>query len=494
VIGVTLTGVFRRFAIDTGWLWGIPALILGLAIVRLPLEGAGVLLFGIGVGIAAAITPMAALVVLLTLAPLRTLIATEAPGLLPFDIGQLSLAGLLGAWLTTLIIQRRAIRLSWSPVFVPLIAFIAAAGLTAFNAWSLTAWLSEWLKWIQVALLILVCLSMARDWRWLPFALAAAGLANGLIGIYEYFGGSGALHLIVNGDKFRAFGTFGQPNPFGGFMGLIAPLALMSGVGHALQWARARRQRAETVSDLVLAVFYLASGAIMAVALYLSWSRGAWLAFVICIGAMVAAFPRRWIVGAAFVGVAVLAFAGLWVSERLPASIVSRIQSATQDTFSITDVRGVDIDPINYANIERLAHWQTAVNMATAYPFLGVGFGNYEVAYADFRLINWKFALGHAHNYYLNVLGEAGMIGLTAYLALWGGIIVLTWRARRHPDPLARCMVVGLLGSWIYLAVHSLTDNLYVNNAFLHLGVLLGLLAVLDQQTRQEIRWLTRNI
>jgi O-antigen ligase len=148
----------------------------------------------------------------------------------------------------------------------------------------------------------------------------------------------------------------------------------------------------------------------------------------------------------------------------------------------------VDITPENYANVERLAHWQAAYNMAQANPWLGVGFGNYEIAYPSYNLINWNLALGHAHNYYLNVFAEAGMIGLAAYAVLWLIVMVLTWRARRHPDPLARLIVVGLFGTWVYLAVHSLTDNLYVNNLFLHLGVLLGVLAVLGriQCTRME--------
>ncbi len=102
--------------------------------------------------------------------------------------------------------------------------------------------------------------------------------------------------------------------------------------------------------------------------------------------------------------------------------------------------------------------------------WFGVGFGNYEIAYPQYNLLNWQLALGHAHNYYLNVFAEAGMIGLISYIGLWISVIAVTWRARRHPDPLARLIVVGLLGTWTYLAVHSLTDNLYVNNLFLHLG------------------------
>jgi hypothetical protein len=66
---------------------------------------------------------------------------------------------------------------------------------------------------------------------------------------------------------------------------------------------------------------------------------------------------------------------------------------------------------------------------------------------------------------------------------LWSGILWFTWRTRRHPDLYARLTAVGLLGTWSYLAVHSLTDNLYVNNVFLHLGILLGILTCLYQQT-----------
>jgi hypothetical protein len=82
----------------------------------------------------------------------------------------------------------------------------------------------------------------------------------------------------------------------------------------------------------------------------------------------------------------------------------------------------------------------------------------------------------------LNVFAETGIIGLMAYLLMWLLIAALTWQTRRHPDPLARSVAVGLLGTWVYLSVHSITDNLYVNNLFLHIGVALGILAVLYQQ------------
>ena len=48
-----------------------------------------------------------------------------------------------------------------------------------------------------------------------------------------------------------------------------------------------------------------------------------------------------------------------------------------------------------------------------------------EAAYAQYSLPKWRMALGHAHNYYLNIAAETGLLGLSAYLALWAAPI---WR------------------------------------------------------------------
>jgi O-antigen ligase len=204
--------------------------------------------------------------------------------------------------------------------------------------------------------------------------------------------------------------------------------------------------------------------------------------------AILFALPRRWWANIALLAAALSLFVFAWSAGLLPNSIAERVNSAFAETFATSDVRGAFVTNENYALIERLAHWQAAYNMAETYPFLGVGFGNYEEAYPTFRLMFWKFPLGHAHNYYLNVFSETGMIGLVAYSFMWLVIMWFTWRTRQHPDPLARCIVIGLFGTWIYLAVHSLTDNLYVNNLFVHIGTMIGILAVLLHQTFGGVR------
>lgn len=484
------TAALARFH---GWLLAPLAALAGILVALQPTAVSLAGLSAAAIGVFALVTPIAAVALLLVVAPLRTLIATEAPQYpLPLDIGQLALVFALGVWMAHRLIQRRSpLALAWTPLYVPVIVFLAATAVSSFNAAAFSAWVNEWLKWVQVLALIAVVMQLGAQgrWRWLIFALTMAGVGNALIGVYEFFGGSGALHLLVNGHYFRAFGTFGQPNPFGGFMGLIAPVALASCAGYgAALWQTYRRTRGLPAGLVMAFVYYGVAGGLMSMALVMSWSRGAWLAFAAAIGAILFALPRRLWHSLALVAAVGLVVGAVWMSGRLPASITARLASATEELFSFDDVRGVDITPENYAVVERLAHWQAALNMARENLWTGVGFGNYEAAYPNYRLINWKFPLGHAHNYYLNVLAEAGIIGLFAYGLLWTVVIILTWRARQHPDVIARLTVAGLLGAWAYLTVHSLTDNLFVNNLFLHIGVMLGILAVLHSETWNGLR------
>lgn len=434
----------------------------------------------------AAISPLATVGILLVLAPMRTLIATEASFQLPLDVGQIALLGVIASWLIQNLVYKQTLpRLVWSPIYVPLLIFITVTGLTAFNAISMSAWASEWLKWVQILTIAAITLSLARNnqWKWLLFLLVLSGLANALVGLYEFLGGSGAIHLLINNRFFRAFGTFGQPNPFGGFMGLLAPVALMVAVAYGI-----RLWRTPSWRIFGLTVFYLISAVFIILGIGISWSRGSWLGFVASMVVVALALPRAFWRGLALMMLLGSLVGLLWVAGVLPASIAARISSSTEEFFVFDDVRGVDITPENYAVVERLSHWQAALNMARTNPWLGIGFGNYEAAYPAYRLINWHEPLGHAHNYYLNVLAETGIVGLLGYGKVWAFIIGLNWRTRRHPDTLARLVAVGLLGTWTYLSVHSLFDNLYVNNLFLHIGLMLGILAILYNQANNHVQ------
>lgn len=469
--------------VNISFLWWLLASIgLGLVLAfptPLSIVSLGIIAFGAML----TISPMVGLALMLILSPLRTLILTESAIQTPLDIGQITFAVFMFGWLMHRIANKQPILpRQLSSIQIPIIVFTTATSLTVFVAPSISTWLTEWLKWIIILVLTSVCMPLFRErkWQWAVALLCISGAANAIIGLYIFFGGSGADHLLINGRFFRAFGTFGQPNPFGGFMGLVLPLGVMMVYGYGMRvflaWRRNLKVRR---ADLIYVILYGSGSLVMVVGLLASWSRGAWLSFIVSFAVVAFALPRLLWQSFMLVGFAGVLIASLWFSGLLPQSVVDRLVSSTADFFVFDDMRGVDITGENYAVVERLAHWQAALNMAQNHPWLGVGFGNYEVAYSQHQLLNWDEALGHAHNYYLNILGEAGIIGSLSYMGMWLAIAWFTWCTRQHPDVLARSVAVGLCGTWAYLMTHSLIDNLYVNNLFLHLGVMLGILACL---------------
>lgn len=439
-----------------------------------------------------AVAPFAAIVTLLVLAPLRTLIATEARVDFPIDIGQVMLFSFVLSYLINHVIRGvPPLHLIRSPLVYVLLIYVVTVGFSVLGAISITKWFSEWLKWVQLLLVVVLVLELSPGarWEWLVFGLVTAALVNALVGIYEFFGGSGALHLLVDGRFFRAFGTFGSPNPFGGFMGLVLPLSIMAASAYSVRiWEMRRRRTGVSLWDLILPVYYAACSAFLLAGAIASWSRGSWFGLIGAAVVIVVLLPKKRWIGVTLSGLMLGLIALIWISGLVPPALAERVRSSADGFLTFRDVRGVDIDPENYAVIERLAHWQAALNMARDRFWFGVGFGNYEVAYGDYRLLNWSEPLGHAHNYYLNLLAETGIIGFLVYGKVWLSIFVVTWRASYHPDSLARLVVLGLFGSWCYLTIHSLFDNLYVNNLFLHLGLMLGILGVLYHQANNRVR------
>src|SRR5207302_11482449 len=168
---------------------------------------------------------------------------------------------------------------------------------------------------------------------------------------------------------------------------------------------------------------------LLGIGIGLSQSRGAWLGAVVatvCLLLVWSRFTRRLLIPGALGGALALALA---VSGLLPAAILDRL-AQTIEYFGVFDVRTVEVTSENWAVVERMAHWQAGWYMFVDHPWLGVGAGNYAAAYPQYFVGSWREALGHAHNYYLNILAELGIIGgsallffvVTAFMRLGGAL------------------------------------------------------------------------
>jgi putative inorganic carbon (HCO3(-)) transporter len=455
------------------------AALYGLALAQLSLLNAFIFAFFSLVGVGTLVEPLVGLLAALFLGVLWAWLRAELPAVPPL-IALPVLVLTVASWLMHGA-ARREIRLRTSPLFFALALFIGAAALSLWDAVELPIYgLPELLKWLLILVLVWLVADRvdARLLPWLVAGLVLIGVFEAVVGLWQFgLRGTGPDHFAILGERFyRAYGTFEQPNPYAGYLGLVFPL----GVGILLD-AALRRFRGQEVSLNLLAAGLIAlATALMGAALVASWSRGGWLAMGAAVLVMVSALPRRAWLGVGLLALVLIGAFGLNTMGLLPAPVSARLTDFVQYTH-FEDVRGVGINDANFAVIERLAHWQAALEMWRANFWNGVGFGDYEPAYPGFQLINWPIALGHAHNYYLNIAAEAGTIGLLAYVFLWGMVFWQTWGlTRRDPhEGWWRGLAIGLLGAWTHLSVHHLFDNLYVNNVHLHVGVMLGIVVVL---------------
>jgi putative inorganic carbon (HCO3(-)) transporter len=384
------------------------------------------------------------------------------------------------------------------PLGLPMLLFLGAVLLSLLPAESLQYSAKEVIKWIEVLALYLL-VSNEMDERWIR-ALVLTFLVTGTLaaaqGIYQFLFQVGPEGFILFGRFMRAYGTFDQPNPYGGYLGLTLPLAVGLVAGGLLRipcpspppqpsWSSPSREKGTPVWWILLAG---GSGTLMLAALIMTWSRGAWLGFgaavVVMAVAVVVRSGRGAVLGAVFglLAAYVLLAGGL---ARVPPAITQRFGDFVP-YLGVLDVRGMEITDANFAVLERVAHWQAAWRMWTDYPWLGVGIGNYEPAYSRYALPFWPQALGHAHNYYLNIAAETGVIGLLSYLLLWGAALVLAWRAVWRASGWYWGVSLGVLGVLVHLSVHNFFDSLFVHGMYLHVAILLGVIAAGWQKERNS--------
>ena len=462
------------------------ALALGVLLLRLtPLEG--VLLVGLVFGVVVTVfEPLIGLIIALFLGLMKGYLATWVPQV-PAQVGHIFFALGLGVWLAQGF-SRRAVTIPHSPLLLPLLFFLSVALLSLWDAVELPTYgVPEFVKWVQVALLLIVVqdLLQPRALPWLIGGLLAVALAQVGIGFWQFALWEDApenFRLTLLGREFhRAYGTFEQPNPFAGFLGISLSLAF-GGLWSAIVgwWEAGVEPDRRALRAFGWAIGAGAVVAALALGLLMSWSRGGWLGFAAAAVVMALALPRKAVWGIALVALLIVGALGATAVDVLPDALVARLTDFVE-YIELDDVRGVRINDANFAVIERLAHWQAALGMFRSNFWTGVGIGCYEPAYAAFALIDWEEPLGHAHNFYLNIAAETGLLGTITYLSFWGVVFWQTWRVTRRAEGLHRGIGIGFLGAWTHLSVHHLFDNLTVNNLHLYIGILLGVLAFLVQ-------------
>jgi len=199
---------------------------------------------------------------------------------------------------------------------------------------------------------------------------------------------------------------------------------------------------------------------------------------------------RRWAI-AALVGTGLLAVTlALGGVGVLPQTIQQRIDSV-RGSLILLDYYKVPITPQNFAVKERMAYWFGGIHMAEDHPWQGVGLGNYGAQYdAKYFVSPFMKSQVHAHNYYIHITAETGVIGLTAYLLLIGGVFTTGVGAVRRTarDPFARALALGSVGVVVAVTMHNFFEDLHVLSLGVHLSAVWALLASIRASSAIRVR------
>ncbi len=391
----------------------------------------------------------------------------------------------LVVWLLQMLTRGQVI-IPATPLPWPFLLFLGGVGLSWLDALSIGASLVETAKWVEMLALYLfiVALLPVRHIPWVIAVLLLTGVAQAGLGLYQFIFKVGPPgFLLFDGRFLRAYGTFAQPNPYAGYLGLLLPLALSLAIW-SLSNLRFRFAHLRRIYDLRFTrsqIFYGLSFGLLLTALFATQSRGAWAGFAVAAVVTVAARSKQ---TALAVGMAAMmaVLAGLVGSFDWGVAGTSAVTQRLVDAaavVTIDDISTIEVNDANFATIERLAHWQTAREMWRDHPWLGVGFGNYAVVYPAYAVGRWLDPLGHAHNYWLNIGAEVGLVGIIVYAIFW----ILTFRvsllALQIADSFQRAVAAGGLGILVHLQIHSLFDNLYVQGMYLHVTIILALISII---------------
>jgi O-antigen ligase len=106
----------------------------------------------------------------------------------------------------------------------------------------------------------------------------------------------------------------------------------------------------------------------------------------------------------------------------------------------------------------RAHFWAVTVDIIKTHPLLGIGLGAFSVVYTGYDSRNGLFRLEQAHNDYLQVLSDGGIVGAALGLFFVISLFRLGFARRESHDDFRRGVATGALAGCFAVLVHSFFD------------------------------------
>lgn len=391
--------------------------------------------------------------------------------------------------------RSRVLRLSRNTLQWPLLGFIllglvqllpfrsaSFVGLEASSSLSFDPYSTQLILVQLVALLIYLSAALAfidspRRLRVVTNTIIVFGFALSIFGLIQSFVTPTKIYGIKELGQSTSFGPFVNRHHFAAFM----EMALALPAGLLLTGAVEREKR----------LLYIFAAALMAVALVMTNSRGgiislvAETAFLFIITGRGSARSKK-------TGEKTGRARSLMMRAGLALALLLAIFTGVV-FFGGEEVLSRFIGTVNSNDptTGRAHFWQGTIEIIRDHPLIGTGLGSFGVAYTLYDTRNGLYRLEQAHNDYLQILSDAGIVGALLGLTF----LVILFRSgfirRETDDPFRRGVATGALAGCFAVLVHSFFDFTLHTTANALLFLTLSALATVNgrvEQTGQKTR------
>jgi putative inorganic carbon (HCO3(-)) transporter len=280
----------------------------------------------------------------------------------------------------------------------------------------------------------------------------------GTISTYQVFTGNygntfwGFGQAVDSGSGFRLWGPIGDPNYYAEIMVTLVPFAV---------------ERFLHEKKIILRFMSGWAIFVLLVSIYYTSSRGGFLALLVVGFLVFASQPSRPYAGILLFGI--LLFASY---QYIPVQYTERISTLLQ--LVPGNRTSAKLDPsLQDRASANIIGWA----MFTDHPIFGVGAGNFNANFDHYaRLLGLSREAGSAHNLYLEIASERGILGLLSFTAIIYSTFRVLQRTKksfimkdsRELANICDALTVGLVG---YLVAATFLHDAYIRYLWLLLGI-----------------------
>ena len=401
-----------------------------------------------------------------------------------FSIAEIALGICTAVAVLQILVQRGnwRYRLSWQelrdrlgPFAIPILVFLAAAAISILIAYerrfALRAFREEVFDPLLFLVLALFCLRTRQDVTRLLAAMLGTGLLVALLGLAQYFFFRN--QLVLEDGVRRVHAMDGSANGIGLLFDYSFPIGIALVLARTRNLAGLRKRWALRILAVAICIPLL-------FVLYLSQSRGAWVAIAVAtLLILVMAAPNRKVL---LIGSLAFIIVMTAVIYHFRHPIYTFIFADHVSKYGISTFT------------KRLYLWQSALRMIQTRPWFGFGMDNWLCYYSANTVCHipaslhpfhyWILrdpvthaktglsdepTLSHPHNIFLHVWVSMGVFGLLAFfavLALFGWLfarIIIHLRMKGFTSqPYLQWMTIGVGAAMLAALIHGQVDSSFL--------------------------------